>query len=100
MRTLDEMVTDYIIETCHAAALSASYSRRAKIKVDDFKFVLRRDPKKLGRVSELLSLDREFKKKRKAFEVDEGALGRDGVEGEREERKKRRREKEKEKEKE
>jgi transcription initiation factor TFIID subunit 13 len=49
---LDEILTDFIIETCHAAALSASYSRRQKIKVDDFKFVLRKDPALLGRVQE------------------------------------------------
>lgn len=59
--------------------------------------MLRRDPKKLGRVTELLSLDREFKKKRKAFEVDEGAIiGKDAGAGEGEEggKKKRRKERE------
>ncbi|KAF2461351.1 transcription initiation factor IID, 18kD subunit-domain-containing protein [Lineolata rhizophorae] len=82
VRVLDEIITDYIIETCHGAALSASYSRRAKIKVDDFKFTLRRDPQKLGRVTELLALDKEFKKKRKAFEVDEGELGKEAAKDE------------------
>lgn len=94
---LDEIVTEYvllpepsltccqssflhsfIIETCHEAAACASYSRRAKIKVDDFKFMLRRDPKKLGRVTDLLNLEKEFKAKRKAFDTDEGVLGKEG----------------------
>ncbi|KAH0288958.1 hypothetical protein KCU71_g15608, partial [Aureobasidium melanogenum] len=51
LTTLDEIITDFIIETCHSAAICASYSRRQKIKVDDFKWVLRRDAKKLGRVT-------------------------------------------------
>ncbi|OCK85377.1 TFIID-18kDa-domain-containing protein [Lepidopterella palustris CBS 459.81] len=76
VKVLDEIVTDFIIETCHEAAACASYSRRAKIKVDDFKFMLRRDPIKLGRISELLSMDKDLKKKRKAFDTDEGTVAR------------------------
>ncbi|KAJ4294322.1 hypothetical protein N0V90_008012 [Kalmusia sp. IMI 367209] len=74
IRTLDEIVTDYIIETCHEAAAVASHARRQKIKLDDFKFMLRRDTAKLGRVSELLETDKELKRKRKAFDTDEGAV--------------------------
>lgn len=79
--TLDEIITDYIIETCHEAALVASHARRQKIKLDDFKFMLRRDTAKLGRVSELLETDKELKKKRKAFDTEEGVVVR-SVEGE------------------
>lgn len=68
---LDEIITDFIIETCHNAALSASYSRRQKIKVDDFKWVLRRDAKKLGRVVETAFLDKQIKIDRKVFNNDE-----------------------------
>lgn len=74
MRVLDEIVTDYIIETCHEAAAVAHHARRAKIKLDDFKFMLRRDTGKLGRVSEMLETDKELKRKRKAFDTDEGAV--------------------------
>ena len=70
--TLDEIITDYIIETCHEAAAVATHARRQKIKLDDFKFMLRRDTAKLGRVSELLETDKELKKKRKAFDTEEG----------------------------
>ena len=96
----------FIIETCHAAAGSAAYSHRAKIKVDDFKFALRRDRKKLGRVTELLALDRDIKKKRKAFEVEdevvvkEGRRGKGDREKDREKDKERHREKDKERDKE
>lgn len=77
VRVLDEIITDFIIETCHEAALCASYSRRAKIKVDDFKFILRKDPVKLGRVTELLNKEKEIKSQRKVFAVDDEQIGKD-----------------------
>lgn len=69
--TLDQIITDFIIETCWAAAMCASYSRRAKIKVEDFKFMLRRDPKKLGRVTQLLLMDKKLRQGRQGFSVEE-----------------------------
>ncbi|KAK7542246.1 transcription initiation factor IID, 18kD subunit-domain-containing protein [Phyllosticta citribraziliensis] len=85
VRVLDEIITDFVIETCHEAALCASYSRRAKIKVDDFKFILRKDPVKLGRVTELLNKDKEIRTQRKVFAVDDEQIGKD--EGKEEKRK-------------
>lgn len=79
---LDEILTDFIIETCHCAALSASYSRRQKIKVDDFRWVLRRDSKKLGRVGEMYLKERMLKESRKVLgEMDLGAAGKEGAAG-------------------
>ncbi|KAF2745677.1 transcription initiation factor IID, 18 kDa subunit, partial [Sporormia fimetaria CBS 119925] len=72
--TLDEIITDFIIETCHEAASIAAYSRRQKIKLDDFKFMLRRDGKKLGRVSEMMEKDRELKRQRQTFDTKEGVV--------------------------
>lgn len=72
LTTLDEIITDFIIETCHSAALCASYSRRQKIKVDDFKWVLRRDAKKLGRVTEIFFAEKILKDNRKAFDIGTG----------------------------
>jgi transcription initiation factor TFIID subunit 13 len=68
---LDEILTDFIIETCHAAALCASYSRRQKIKVDDFRWVLRRNPIMLGRVQEQLARGRHIQEQRKGVDVDQ-----------------------------
>lgn len=68
VRVLDEIVTDFILEMCHGAAAYATYARRQKVKVDDFRFALRRDPNKLGRVQELLRMERELKEARKAFD--------------------------------
>lgn len=68
MRVLDEIVTDFILEMSHGAAHAASYAGRQKVKVDDFRFALRRDESKLGRVQELLRMERELKEARKAFD--------------------------------
>ncbi|GFG19344.1 transcription initiation factor TFIID subunit 13 [Aspergillus udagawae] len=75
VRVLDEIVTDFVLEMCHNAAQYASYSRRQKIKVDDFRFALRRDPNKLGRVQELLRMERELKEARKAFDQNDDQVG-------------------------
>lgn len=73
---LDEILTDFLMETCHAAALSASYSRRQKIKVDDFKWVLRSDGVLLGRVLEQMWKDKGLKEERKVMDFDKvGAEG-------------------------
>ncbi|KAF1350837.1 transcription initiation factor IID, 18kD subunit-domain-containing protein [Delphinella strobiligena] len=72
---LDEILTDFIIETCHSAALCASYSRRQKIKVDDFKWVLRRDGRKLGKVAESAFTEKLLKESRTVFDAgDEGVI--------------------------
>jgi len=68
VNVLDEFVTEFIIEMCHEAAKSATHARRNKIKVDDFKFALRRDPKKLGRVEELLHMSKVIQDARKQFD--------------------------------
>jgi transcription initiation factor TFIID subunit 13 len=50
--------------------------------VDDFQFALRNDPKKLGRVQEMLEKEKGLKLARKAFDLPEGApqkgIGEDG----------------------
>ena len=74
---LDEILTDFIIETCHAAALCASYSRRQKIKVDDFRWVLRKNTALLGRVNEHLWRERNIRSQRRIADIDE--LGKEGV---------------------
>ena len=62
---LDDILTDFIIETCHYAALSASYSRRQKIKVEDFKWVLRKDERMLGKALESLWREKRIRDDRK-----------------------------------
>lgn len=64
-----------MIETCHQAARSAAYSHRQKIKVDDFKGAIRGNEAMLGRVQELLGMDKELREARKQFDIPEGKAG-------------------------
>jgi transcription initiation factor TFIID subunit 13 len=50
----------------------ARTSGRAKIKVDDFKFAVRNDPKKLGRIEELLQLQKVIQDAKRLFDNAEG----------------------------
>lgn len=75
VRVLDEIVTDFIIETAHTATRIAEYSGRTKLKVDDFKFAIRKDEVATGRVKELLTMEKDFKDQRKGFDMGEGKIG-------------------------
>ena len=74
---LDEIVTDFVLELSHGAAQVAHHARRQKIKVEDFRFALRRDPNKLGRVQELLRMERELKEARKAFDQNDDQVAKE-----------------------
>lgn len=49
---MEELLVDHITEVCTQAQRIST--NRGKIKIDDFKFALRKDRKKLARVEELL----------------------------------------------
>lgn len=76
IRVLDEIITDFILETCHIASIPAELSHRSKIKLDDFKFALRKDERKLGRMMELLGLQKRLTQQRRAFDTEEGEVAR------------------------
>ncbi|KAI4255773.1 MAG: hypothetical protein L6R42_006571 [Xanthoria sp. 1 TBL-2021] len=75
VRVLDEITTDFIIETCHAASRHATLNGRQKVKLEDFKFVVRKDDRLLGRMMELIGMEKELKEARKGFNTDEGKVG-------------------------
>ncbi|KAK5459481.1 hypothetical protein LTS15_003609 [Exophiala xenobiotica] len=75
LRVLDEILTDFMIETCHNAVTVATYSGRAKLKLSDFEFVLRKDSIKLGRVQEMFKKKRDIDNKKKLFDTNEGREG-------------------------
>lgn len=75
VRILDEITTDFVIETSHIASKAAEYSGRTKLKIDDFKFAIRGDEILTGRVRELLAIDKELKESRKQFDTGEGRVG-------------------------
>ncbi|TYH48917.1 transcription initiation factor TFIID subunit 13 isoform X2 [Gossypium hirsutum] len=67
------LVEDIVVEYAHKAQDIGS--KRGKLSVDDFLYLIRKDLPKLNRCTELLSMQEELKQARKAFEVDEEKLG-------------------------
>ncbi|KAI8070841.1 transcription initiation factor IID, 18kD subunit-domain-containing protein [Gongronella butleri] len=66
---MDDLVIDYISEMCQKV-LTASETR-GRIRVEDFKFVLRKDPKKLARVEELLYMNEDIRRAKQLFDESE-----------------------------
>lgn len=85
LRVLDEILTDFIIETCHGAVKHAALQGRQKINNKDFEFVIRRDARKMGRVQDLLRRNKKLKEDRKlvsgAGQETGGKLGDDAMLG-------------------
>ncbi|GAA5820498.1 hypothetical protein JCM11251_003018 [Rhodosporidiobolus azoricus] len=63
---MEELVIEHITDICTQAHQIST--NRGKIKVDDFRFALRRDPKKLARLDELLFMQEEIARARRGFE--------------------------------
>ncbi|GJN90799.1 hypothetical protein Rhopal_003813-T1 [Rhodotorula paludigena] len=63
---MEELVIEHITDICTQAHRIST--TRGKIKVDDFRFALRRDPKKLARLDELLFMQEEIARARRGFE--------------------------------
>ncbi|BGP40442.1 hypothetical protein JCM10450v2_004424 [Rhodotorula kratochvilovae] len=63
---MEELVVEHITDICMQAHMIST--NRGKIKVDDFRFALRRDPKKLARIDELLFMQEEITRARRTFE--------------------------------
>ncbi|EDV24963.1 Transcription initiation factor TFIID subunit 13 [Trichoplax sp. H2] len=62
---LEEMVIEFISDTTLKAL---NVGKKGKIHVEDIIYVIRNDPKKYARVKDLLTLNEELKKARKAFD--------------------------------
>ena len=56
---------EFITETTHKCM---DIGRTGRIQVEDIIFLVRKDPKKYSRVKELLTMNEELKKARKAFD--------------------------------
>jgi len=69
---VEDIVVEYVTDLAHKAQDIAS--KRGKLLTDDFMFLIRKEPLKLNRCTELLSMNEELKQARKAFEVDEEKL--------------------------
>ncbi|KAJ1862669.1 hypothetical protein LPJ57_006346 [Coemansia sp. RSA 486] len=59
---LEDILIDYINDVCVQAAKVSG--RKGKVGVDDFKFALRKDRKKLARVEELIASNKDIENAR------------------------------------
>ncbi|KAK5820464.1 hypothetical protein PVK06_025511 [Gossypium arboreum] len=69
---VEEIVVEYVTDLAHKAQDIGS--KRGKLSVEDFLFLIRKDLPKPNRCRELLSMQEELKQAREAFEVDEEKL--------------------------
>ncbi|CAN1234697.1 Transcription initiation factor TFIID subunit 13 [Linum perenne] len=68
---LEDILVEYVTDLTHKALDVGS--TRAKISVEDFLYVIRKDPPKLNRSTELLSMQKELTQARKVLTVDDEA---------------------------
>ncbi|KAL1935458.1 hypothetical protein VTP01DRAFT_4598 [Rhizomucor pusillus] len=66
---MDDLVITYISEMCQEAAKVAE--SRGKVRVEDFKYILRKDKKKSGRVEELLYMSEDIRRAKQLFDEKE-----------------------------
>ncbi|MEQ2274939.1 Transcription initiation factor TFIID subunit 13 [Xenotaenia resolanae] len=62
---LEDLVIDFITEMTHKAM---SIGRQGRVQVEDIVFLIRKDPRKFARVKDLLTMNEELKRARKAFD--------------------------------
>ncbi|XP_058295495.1 transcription initiation factor TFIID subunit 13 isoform X2 [Hylobates moloch] len=68
---LEDLVIEFITEMTHKAM---SIGRQGRVQVEDIVFLIRKDPRKFARVKDLLTMNEELKRARKAFdEADYGS---------------------------
>ncbi|AET41445.1 Taf13p Ecym_8158 [Eremothecium cymbalariae DBVPG len=72
VQCVDELVVGYLTDICTSAYKCAQTVHRTKIKVEDFRFVLRNDAVKLGRAEELIAINKVIVDARKQFDNSEG----------------------------
>ncbi|CAB4252983.1 similar to Saccharomyces cerevisiae YML098W TAF13 TFIID subunit (19 kDa) [Maudiozyma barnettii] len=74
---LDEVVAQYLVDVCTSAVNVSHNSNRNKVRLEDFKFALRKDPIKLGRAEELIATNKVITEAKKQFnETDNSSLKR------------------------
>ncbi|OWK03359.1 hypothetical protein Celaphus_00007601 [Cervus elaphus hippelaphus] len=62
---LEDLVIEFITEMTHKAM---SIGRQARVQVEDIVFLSQKDPRKFARVKDLLTMNEELKRARKAFD--------------------------------
>lgn len=69
---MEDILIEYITDLVHKSQNVAS--RRGKLTTEDVMFLVRKDSRKFARVKELLAMNEELKRARKAFDLDEEKL--------------------------
>uniref|UniRef100_A0A7N0TTH7 Transcription initiation factor TFIID subunit 13 n=2 Tax=Kalanchoe fedtschenkoi TaxID=63787 RepID=A0A7N0TTH7_KALFE len=69
MALVEDIVVEYVSDLANKAQEMAS--KRGKLLTEDFLFLIRKDPAKLNRSRELLSMNEELKQARKNFDMDD-----------------------------
>jgi len=64
---LDDLLIQYITDMTVKAM---NVGKKGRVHVEDIVFLIRKDPKKYARVKELLTMNEELKKARKAFDAE------------------------------
>ncbi|KAG8178963.1 hypothetical protein JTE90_013119 [Oedothorax gibbosus] len=62
---LEDLVIEFITEITHKAM---EIGRTGRVQVEDIVFLVRKDPRRYARVKDLLTMNEELKKARKAFD--------------------------------
>nr|CAG4644475.1 EOG090X0JQT [Lepidurus arcticus] len=62
---LEDLVIEFLIDTTHKAM---EVGRTGRVQVEDIVFLVRKDQRKYARVKDLLTMNEELKKARKAFD--------------------------------
>ncbi|XP_056642248.1 transcription initiation factor TFIID subunit 13 isoform X2 [Diorhabda carinulata] len=74
---IEDLVIEFITEMTHKAM---EIGRTGRVQVEDIVFLVRKDPRKYARVKDLLTMNEELKRARKAFDEIKFA-GKDAVVG-------------------
>lgn len=62
---IEDLVIEFITEMTHRAM---EIGRTGRVQVEDIVFLVRKDPRKYARVKDLLTMNEELKRARKAFD--------------------------------
>jgi transcription initiation factor TFIID subunit 13 len=71
VRVLDEIVTEFIQNISFEATRVANHAGRQKVKLDDFMFVMRRNPVYIGKIQETFDKKKEIEAARKNFSIED-----------------------------
>ncbi|KAK2711037.1 transcription initiation factor TFIID subunit 13-like [Artemia franciscana] len=64
---LEDLVIEYVTDMTHKAM---EIGRQGRVQVEDLVFLVRKDARKYARIKDLLTMNEELKKARKAFDAE------------------------------